>query len=125
MKALSDKDLKELAVAPGPDQCRAFDEMARRVKENPDKWAPPDEPPWRWTPLCWTRAPNATEIEWTFLMISDRYNDGADRSLQEEQSARINELQHDMDENSMDIACKYHNAVVELLAKRRRAPSDV
>ena len=73
MKLLSDKDLKELAMTPGPDQCLAFNELARRVRENPENWRSPEGQSWRWTPLCWTRAPNAMEIEWTFLQISGHY----------------------------------------------------
>jgi len=120
VKSLSDKDLKELAITPGSDQCRALDELARRVRGNPENWRSPEGQPWLWTPICWPRAPNAMEIEWAFLKISEHYNDGDDKLLQE-QSARITEIECVMDEESEDIACKYHNEVVAHLEERRLA----
>lgn len=70
----------------------------------------------------WTRAPNAREMEWAFLKISKHYND-RDNKLLQEQSARITEIESVMDEESEDIAYKYHNVVVDRLEERCRAHS--
>ena len=40
MKALSPSKLKNHALTPGPTQYLAFDELARRIRENPSSWNP-------------------------------------------------------------------------------------
>lgn len=74
MKSLPDAELKSLATTPGPRQYRAFDEMARRVRDNPSGWTQ-QEKPWAWSPVDWTRGPNAREMEWAFVKWSQQLND--------------------------------------------------
>ena len=44
MKSLPDSDIKQLATKPGPKQYLAFDELARRIRDNPPSWRPPAGP---------------------------------------------------------------------------------
>lgn len=120
MKSLSDKDLKALAVKSIPDRCRVFDELARRVRRNPEKWRS-SERIWFWDSApCWTRAPNAIEIEWAFLQISEFYNE--DDTIPQEQSDRITEIERVMDEESQSIAYEYHNNFFSPKGLPRRTP---
>ena len=49
MKTKSDIELKKIASRNGPKQYLAFDELARRIREDPSIWNP--EEPWWWNPL--------------------------------------------------------------------------
>ena len=66
MKSLPDSEIKQLATKPGPKQYLAFDELARRIRDNPSSWSQPERP-LVWNALDITRAPNASEMEWAFL----------------------------------------------------------
>ena len=44
MKSLPDAELKSLTTTPGPRQHLAFDELARRIRDNPSRWTPQEEP---------------------------------------------------------------------------------
>ena len=57
MKSLPDIEIKQLATRPGPERYLAFDELARRVRDNPSSWSHPERP-WIWNALVCTRAPN-------------------------------------------------------------------
>ena len=70
MKSLPDAELKTLATTPGPKQYLAFDEMSRRIPDNP-RWIQPEEP-WVWSAVDCTRGPNASEMKWAFLKWSLR-----------------------------------------------------
>ena len=54
MKSLPDAELESLTTTPGPRQYLAFDEMARRVRDNPSRWTRQQEP-WAWSAVDWTR----------------------------------------------------------------------
>ena len=65
MRSLPDDELKNLSTTPGPKRYLAFDEMARRIRDNPSGWAAlQGEPYWKWSPIDITRRPNDTEMEW-------------------------------------------------------------
>ena len=40
MKSLPDIEIKQLAIKPGPKQYLAFDELARRIRDNPSSMNP-------------------------------------------------------------------------------------
>ena len=40
MKSLPDSEIKQLATKPGPKQYLAFDELTRRIRDNPSSWSP-------------------------------------------------------------------------------------
>ena len=115
MKSLPDAELKNLATKPRPKQYLAFDEMARRIRDNPSGWAAlQGEPWWDWSPIDITRRPNATEMEWAMLKWSQQLNDVAPE-LEQEQNVRIKELEGHLDQDLDSLAVKYHNAIGENL----------
>ena len=120
MKSLSDIEVKELATRPGPERHLAFDELARRVRNNPSGWSQPERP-WFWNPLDCTRAPNVMEMEWAFLKWSQHLNE-EDYELMREQNARLDELERhqDQDPDSFEIANKYRDAVGKELCRQER-----
>ena len=118
MKALPDLELKQLATTPGPRQHLAFDELARRIRDNPSSWSP-EEGPWAWDPLDITRAPNAIEAEWAFLKWSQRLNDGKNPKLEQEQEARIRELDSRLDQDPDSLKDKYFNEIGEALRRQK------
>ena len=117
MKSLSDMELKNLATTPGPKQYLAFDELARRIRDNPSSWKP-EERPWDWNPLDITRAPNAIEAEWAFLKWSQQLNDGKNPKLDQEQAARLDELERHLDQDPDSLELKYFNAIGEELRRQ-------
>ena len=121
MKALPNLELKKLATTPGPRQHLAFDELARRIRDNPSSWSP-EEGPWAWDPLDITRAPNAIEAEWAFLKWSQRLNDGKNPELEQEQEARLRELESHIDQNPDSIGDKYFNEIGEELRRQKASP---
>ena len=112
MTTLPDIELKRRAATLGPQQALAFDELARRIQDNPSSWSP-EEGPWAWDPLDITRAPNAVEAEWAFLKWSQRLNDGKRPEL--EQEPRLKELERHLDRDPDSVAVKYHEAIGEEL----------
>ena len=86
-KSLTNAELKSLATTPARKQYLAFDEMARRIRDNPSGWTQQDEP-WAWSAVDCTRGPNAREMEWAFLKWSQRLND-VEPALDQEQEMRI------------------------------------
>ena len=121
MKALPNLELKKLATTPGPRQHLAFDELARRIRDNPSSWSP-EEGPWAWDPLDITRAPNAIEAEWAFLKWSQRLNDGKNPELEQEQEARLRELESHIDQNPDSLGDKYFNEIGEELRRQKASP---
>ena len=121
MKSLSDDELKNLATTPGPKRYLAFDEMARRIRDNPSGWAAlQGEPCWDWSPIDITRRPNDTEMEWAMLRLSQQFNDVAPE-LEQEQNVRIKELEGQLDEDLDSLEVKYYNDIATNL---RRADKD-
>ena len=118
MKALPDLELKKLATTPGPRQHLAFDELARRIRDNPSSWSP-EEGPWAWDSLDITRAPNAIEAEWAFLKWSQRLNDGINPKLEQEQEARLRELESHLDQDPDSLGDKYFNEIGEELRRQK------
>lgn len=121
MKSLPDDELKNLATTPGPKRYLAFDEMARRIRDYPSGWATQKgEPYWKWSPIDITRRPNATEMEWAMLRLSQQFNDVAPE-LEQEQNMRIKELESQLDEDIDSLEVRYYNDIVTNL---RRADKD-
>ena len=118
MKSLPDSEIRQLATKPGPKRYLAFAELARRIRNNPSIWNP-EEGPWPWNPLDITRAPNAIEAECAFLKWSQQLNDGKNPKLEQEQDARITELEHHLlqDPDSLDIVNRLFKAIGEELRK--------
>ena len=116
MRSLPDAELKSLATTPGPRQYLAFDEMARRMRENPWGWTHQEEP-WVWSAFDCTRRPNAREMEWAFLKWSQRLNDGKPE-LEREQEVRIEELERHLNQDPDSLEVKYHNAIGEEMRRR-------
>ena len=123
MNALPDLELKKLATTPGPRQHLAFDELARRRRDNPSSWSP-EEGLWAWDPLDITRAPNAIEAEWALLKWSQRLNDGKNPKLEQEQEARLRELELHLDQDPDSLGDKYFNEIGEELRRQKGESSD-
>lgn len=114
MKSLSDGELKNLAATPGPKRYLAFDEMARRIRAG---WsALQGEPYWKWSPIDITRRPNATEMEWALLKLSQHLNDVAPE-LEQEQNVRIKKLEDQLDEYPNSLEVKYYNDIATNLRR--------
>ena len=117
MKSLSDIVVKKLATRPGPEQYLAFDELARRVRDNPSSWHQPENP-WFWSPIDCTRAPNVSEIEWAFLNWSQHLSNGEKYELNQEQYARLQELERHLDQDPDSLEIKYYNTIGEELRRQ-------
>ena len=111
METKSDIELKKLASRRGPQQSLAFDELARRIREDPSTWNP--EEPWWWNPLDVTRAPNVIEAEWAFLKCSQQYNEDRDPELAQKQDVRLEELDKQLARATDSLHIRYHAAVVQ------------
>ena len=118
MKSLPDLELKSLATKLGSDQHLAFDELARRIRDDPSSWTS-QEGPIEWGSLDITRGPNVIEAEWTFLQWSRLLNEGKDPELKQRQQARIRELEGHLDQDPDSLANKYFNAVGDELRKQK------
>ena len=118
MKTLPDLELKNIATTPGPRQHLAFDEMARRIRNNPSSWSPP-EAPWASNPLDTDRAPNAIEAEWAFLKWSQQLNGGKDPKLEQEQEARLRELESKLGQDPDSLEDKFFNEIGEELRRQK------
>ena len=116
MKSLPDAELKSLATRPGPKQYLAFDEMARRVRDNPSGWTQ-QQKLWAWSAVEFTRGPNAREMEWAFLKWSQRLND-VEPELDQGQQMRIEELERHLDQDSDSLEVEYHNAIGEEIRRQ-------
>ncbi len=121
MKSLPDSEIKQLATIPGPKQYLAFDELARRIRDNPSSWSP-QAGPWPWNALDITRAPNTIEMEWALLKWSQQLNDGKNPKLEREQDARLKELERHLEQDPESIENRYFNAIgAELCRQREKA----
>ena len=118
MKSLPDLMLKKLATSSGPKQYLAFDELARRIRDNPSSRSPEEEP-WVWNPLDIIRAPSAIEAEWAFLKWSQQLNDGKNPKLEQEQEARLDELESHLDQDPDSLENKYFNAIGAELRRQK------
>ena len=115
-KSLPDPELKKLATRYGPKQHLAFDELACRIRDNPSSWSPKE---WAWDPLDITRAPNAIEAAWAFLKWSQQLNDGKNPTLEQEQEARLDELESHLDQDPDSLETKYFNAIGDELRRQK------
>ena len=116
MKFLPDTELKEFATSPGLKQYLAFDELARRVRDNPSDWGQQEEP-LIWNPFDITRAPNAFEAEWAYLKLSQQLNNAENYDLIREQNGRLDELERHLDQDPESLEIKYMNAIVDKLRR--------
>ncbi len=118
MKSLRDSEVKKLATRPGPTQYLAFDELARRVRENPASWNQSDSPE-GWSSFDCSRVPNFYEMEWAFLKWSQRLNEDENYDLIRVQDARLDKLERQLDEDPDSLEIKYFNAIGEELRRER------
>lgn len=119
MKSLPDAELMKLAKKPGARQYLAFDEIAGRIRDNPAGRcvaALQGERRWEWSPIDITRPPNATELEWAMLKLSQDLND-VPPELEREQNVRIRELEAHLDKDFDSLECKYYNAISKNLSR--------
>ena len=116
MKSLPEIELKNLATTPGSKQYLVFEELARRIRDNPSAWIQQGKP-WVWNALDCTRWPNAREMEWAFLKWSQQLNDGKKPELEQEQEARLDELERHLDQDPDSLEIKYCNAIGEALRR--------
>ena len=118
VKALSDTQLKDLASTRRPRQYLAFDELARRIRNNPSGGGPTRQEPWVWSHSDCTRAPHPREMEWACLKWSQRLND-ENPQLEQEQEARLERLERHLEHDPDSLEVKYHNAIGEELRHNR------
>ena len=104
------KELVAQALRTDVAQYRAFDELARRVREMPSEWVIDD---WG-SPF--SRPPTPHEIELAFLHLS-QYANEKNGEFSCSQDARIRELE-ELAEVSHDTVTEYMNRVV---AEQRKA----
>lgn len=122
MKSLTNAELKSLAITPARTQYLAFDEMARRIRDDPSGWTQQREP-WAWSAVDCTRRPNAREMEWAFLKWSQRLND-VQPELDQEQEMRIEDLERALDQEPDALEVKYHNAIGEEMRRQASCFAD-
>ena len=118
MKSLPDAELMKLAATRGPEQYLAFDEIARRIRDNPAGScvaALQGESFREWSPIDITRSPNATEMEWAMLKLSQHLNEDQNPELERQQEALLRELEGHLDEDPDSLATKFYNAIAEYL----------
>ena len=115
MQSQADSELKKLATQPGRRQYLAFDELARRVRDDPSTWSGQNGP-WHGYP----RPPNLIETEWAFLKWSQHLNDEENYALIREQDTRLEELDPHLDEDPGSLACEYFNAIGEELGRQTK-----
>ena len=118
MKTLPDLELKKIATTSGPRQHLAFDELSRRIPDNPPSGSQ-EEGPWARDPLDTTRAPNAIEAAWAFLKWSQQFNDGKNPKLEQEQEVKIRELESHLDQDPDSLEDKYFNEIGEELRRQK------
>ena len=97
-------------------QYLAFDELARRVRDNPERWSKPERPG-GWNVFDCTRAPNVYEMKWAFLKWSQHLNDDENYELRRVQDARLDKLERQLDEDPDSLEIKYFNAIGEELRR--------
>ena len=115
MKSLPLSEVKKRATESGPERHLAFDELARRYRDDPSTWAPdPSDPP-----TGCPRAPDVLEAEWAHLKWSLRFNEGKDSELARVQEGRLEELERYLDKDPDSLKVKYFNAIGEELSRQR------
>ena len=118
MKSLRDMEVKKLATIHGPTQYLAFDELARRIRDNPASWCQ-SERSGGWGIFDCSRTPNVYEMEWAFLKWSQHLNDDENYELVRLQDARLEKLEGQLDEDPESLEIKYFNAIGEELRRAR------
>ena len=118
MKSLRDMEVKKLATIHGPTQYLAFDELARRIRDNPASWYQ-SERSGGWGIFDCSRTPNVYEMEWAFLKWSQHLNDDENYELVRLQDARLEKLEGQLDEDPESLEIKYFNAIGEELRRAR------
>jgi len=98
MKSLRDSEVKKLATRPGPTQYLAFDELARRVRDDPASWSQ-SKRSGGWNTFDCSRLPNVYETEWAFLKWSQYLNEEQNYDLMRVQGARVDKLERELDED--------------------------
>ena len=112
VNSLSSSKLKKLAMTRGSMQHFAFDELARRIREDPSSWSP-NRGVWAWERLDIREAPSAIAAEWAFLTWSQQLNEGKNPGLEQEQGTRLEELERhlEQDPESHEISRKFHDVI--------------
>lgn len=113
--------LKLLALHQGPEQYLALDELAARLRADRSNWWTPERI-LIWNPLDISRAPNAIEVEWALLKLSQLYNDRAggqatDYELIGTQDQRLDEIEEQLDQSDDSLEVKFFNSVQECIRK--------
>lgn len=116
--SLHDKDMKELAATPGPRQYLAFDELARRLRNDPATWKPAKS--LFWGEPSATRPPTVQEAEWAFLKWSQHLNDGQDDELFGRQRGRLEELECIIDKDPISMEKFYFNEIGHVIGRAYR-----
>lgn len=116
-------ELKSLAVHQGPEQYLALDELASRLREDRSNWWTPDRY-WIWNPLDITRAPNAIEVEWALLRLSQLYSDDVggqvtDYALIGMQDRRLEEIEKRLDQVGDSLEMKFFNQLQVCIRNNR------
>ena len=114
-------ELKRFALQRGPEQYLALDELAHRLRERRPNWWTPGEN-WIWNPLDITRAPNAIEVEWALLKLSQLHNDGTggqgtDYKLIGTQDQRLEEIAEQLDQVEDSLEMKFFNCLQICICK--------
>lgn len=92
---------------------RAFDQLADRLKEDPESWQP--EKASSWGSLSSTRPPRVREAEWAFLKMSQKFNRGEDRELLRKQNSRIEKIERILTQNTDSLEKGYYDTICVLL----------
>ena len=116
--SLHDRDMEELTATPGPRQYLAFDELARRLRNDPTTWNPAKS--LFWGEPSATRPPTVHEAEWAFLQWSQHLNDGEDNELLDQQQGRLKELECIVDRDPISMEKFYFNEIGRVVGHAHR-----
>ena len=118
MKSLREMEVKKLATIHGQTQYFAFDELARRIRDNSASWRHTGRSG-GWGTFDCSRTPNVYEMEWVFLKWSLHLNDYENYEVVRLLDARFEKLEGQLDEDPESLEIKYFNAIGEELRRAR------
>ena len=117
-------ELKSLALHQGPEQYIAQDELTARLREGRSNWWTPEQQYWIWNPLDITRAPNAIEVEWALIQLSQLYNGDAEGQVTDyvliaRQDQRLEEIEKRLDQVVDSLEVKFFNQLQARIRQNR------